>query len=249
LVHLFKLTKGKIMFHEDSENDVVESEEMEFVTHVHTTSEPSIPEPSIPEPAALEPDATPPQNTETARMLDKIGKCVRKPVRTVFTKQETVETIRVGKPLKQSFFRVHPDPSYALEALILEYCGSKDKVLYLVSGDIYIENVPLTDRLLRLGVDREGGLFVWALHLPNSDGWENTWTESARECSVAAENHWCRMSSNMPKNRYEFVIAQSELAAPKFPNKPFPELLLLAFRDRVIDSPNHEILRKLRGEI
>jgi hypothetical protein len=37
------------------------------------------------------------------------------------------------------------------------------------------------------------------------------------------------------------------LSDPVWPDKPLPEIMQIAFRDRVVDSENHPVVRRLRG--
>jgi hypothetical protein len=46
------------------------------------------------------------------------------------------------------------------------------------------------------------------------------------------------------------AVALAQLAEPVWPDlPPFGEILRIAFRDRRIDSLEHPILRRLRGEV
>lgn len=45
------------------------------------------------------------------------------------------------------------------------------------------------------------------------------------------------------------MSARGDFDAPEFPDKPLNELLEIAFKGRVIDSTDHPICRKLRGEV
>jgi hypothetical protein len=46
---------------------------------------------------------------------------------------------------------------------------------------------------------------------------------------------------------YRIYRAEGDIPDPVWPDKPFPELLKLAFAKLVIDSPDHPIVRRLRG--
>ena len=64
-----------------------------------------------------------------------------------------------------------------------------------------------------------------------------------------AMKNWVRVQSNMSSNSYEVFLATGALADPVWPSQTMRQLLEIAFRDRVIESPDHPVLRKLRGEI
>ena len=46
----------------------------------------------------------------------------------------------------------------------------------------------------------------------------------------------------------EIHATRAELAEPAWPAKTFGDLLKVAFRDRFIDSIDHPVLKRLRGE-
>ena len=55
------------------------------------------------------------------------------------------------------------------------------------------------------------------------------------------------MLADMGMGGYRIHEAQGELSDPIWPDKSFQELLEVAFRDRIIESENHPVVRKLRG--
>ena len=64
-----------------------------------------------------------------------------------------------------------------------------------------------------------------------------------------AVGKWVRVSANMSLGAYEICEATGSLSAPQWPALPFSEILRIAFKDRLhIDSIDHPMLKKLRGE-
>jgi len=54
--------------------------------------------------------------------------------------------------------------------------------------------------------------------------------------------------SNCQNASYDVMISESDLGEPAYPEEQFDEILRVAFRGKVIETPDHPILRKLRGE-
>ena len=54
--------------------------------------------------------------------------------------------------------------------------------------------------------------------------------------------------ANTQIGSYECLLAVNAKAEPEWPAESFEDLLKIAFRDRFIQSLDHEVLRKLRGE-
>jgi hypothetical protein len=58
-----------------------------------------------------------------------------------------------------------------------------------------------------------------------------------------------RVSPNMSLGANEIFIATGITAEPEFPAMSMKEILEIAFKGRYIDSFDHPVLRKLRGEV
>ena len=158
--------------------------------------------------------------------------------------------VPVQKPDKAWFVRTHPDAeNYSLDALVLELKQE---------GEIYLIDPKLRDSLLdercvsvmrlRLAVNRQGDIFVWPIRLPGVDGTSNSWNESALEAADRASESWVRLSANRRVGAYDIAVA-SISEDPRWPDKPFNDVLRIAFKGKVIDSLDHPVLRRLRGEV
>jgi hypothetical protein len=51
----------------------------------------------------------------------------------------------------------------------------------------------------------------------------------------------------MSLGAYRIYEAEGQLSAPVWPDKTLPELLKLGFKDRVVDSAEHPVVKRLRG--
>lgn len=164
--------------------------------------------------------------------------------------QRHVTTVPVRKPTKEEFVRVRPEPEYMLDTLALELKESRET--YLVApalwGELSAERTVSPRRLLT-AVNRQGVLFLWPLRLPADDGRQDRWSESALEAAERAKSEWVRVLSNMSLGAYVFETPRGEVPQPEWPQMTFREALRLAFRTAYIDSTDHIVLRRLRGEV
>ena len=96
-------------------------------------------------------------------------------------------------------------------------------------------------------ISRQSALFIWPVPLPSEDGRRNAWTDTAQEAMRLAQEHWVRLMPDMGLGAYCIYRAEGQLSDPVWPDKSFEELLEIAFKDRVIDSPDHPVVRRLRG--
>ena len=107
-----------------------------------------------------------------------------------------------------------------------------------------VEVVPAT---LFTAINRQGALFVWPVKLPRPDGRQLEWHRSAAEAAERAMKRWLRVTANQSISAYEMTAAIAELPEPVWPNYPFEEILRIAFRDRIVNSLDHPLVRRLRG--
>ena len=157
-------------------------------------------------------------------------------------------TIPVRKPSKQDFVRVHPDPAFRLETVILEF--KEEGESYLVASELWSELVgELTPKILFTAINRQKTLFIWPVRLPGEDGRHNEWNASALEAAQLAQSKWVRVSANMNLGAYEIFEANSELTDPEWPETDFTKILETAFKERYIKDLDHPALRRLRGEV
>ncbi len=159
-------------------------------------------------------------------------------------------TIPVRKPSKEWFVTVHPDPSYRLQTAVLEL--KEDREVYLVAPELWPElattESTFGQRELITAINRQGVLFIWPIRLPGQDGKLDQWNQSALEAAAMASGKWVRIAANMSLGAYDVFEATCKLPDPEWPALPFGELLRVAFKTRYIDSLDHPVLTKLRGE-
>ncbi len=166
---------------------------------------------------------------------------------TVGVKKKIV-TVPVRKPHRQSFVRVHPGESMRLETAVLE--SEEDRETYLVDPSIWSE-VPgeIVPKVLFTTIDRQGVVFLWPIRLPGEDGRHNPWHRSALEAARLATKQWVRVTANMSLGAYDVFEATGDFPEPEWPDISFQELLQVAFRDKFIQSLDHPVIQRLRGQL
>ncbi len=156
-------------------------------------------------------------------------------------------SVQVRKPHRQEFFRTHPDPEMAIEAAILEF--RQDRQSFIVTPELapYLpgEAVP---KLLIATITNHGALFLWPIRLPDEQGRLDEWNTVALETSERAKTKWIRLMANMGAGTYDVLEASAQFPEPVWPEANLQKLLEIAFKGRVIDSMDHFVLRRLRGE-
>jgi hypothetical protein len=160
--------------------------------------------------------------------------------------KKLLTTVPVRKPNKQDFVRVHPNEEYRTDVLMIEL--KEDRESYLVSRNMVDELATEAEPFsLYTAINRQGVVFLWPVRLPAPDGKVNEWHRSLREAAETAVGTWSRVRANMSLGAYESTVAESVIADPVWPEASFQELIRIGFRDRVIDTATHAVVRRLRG--
>ena len=160
--------------------------------------------------------------------------------------KKQLNNVPVRKPNKQDFVRVHPDESYrvTLHVIVLQ----DDREVYVVRPDLYaaLNNEVVTVTLFT-AINRQGVVFLWPVRLPSSDGKTNAWWTSARMAAEQAMAKWVRVSANQSLKAYEVLTAESCTHEPEWPEQSLQELIRIAFRDQLVDSIDHPVVKRLRS--
>ncbi len=162
--------------------------------------------------------------------------------------KHVLATVPVRKPGRQDYVRVRPDSEFQITTAILQLKDERED--YLVAPELrhelFGEVVPMT---LFTAINRQGVLFFWPCRIPDETGRSNPWHESALEAADLAREKWVRISADMSLGAYRIYVAGGQLPEPEWPEESLGELLKIAFKSRFIDSFDHPVLKRLRGEV
>jgi len=90
---------------------------------------------------------------------------------------------------------------------------------------------------------------LWPVRLPSPDGRQLAWHHSAQVAAEMAMKRWIRVKANMSLGAYDIFEANCTIPEPEWPSDiSFPKLLEIAFKGRLVDSLDHPVLKRLRGE-
>ena len=163
--------------------------------------------------------------------------------------QKVVTLVRVSKPANQQFVRTRTGDDWRTECAVVHLAGD-DRPFIVDPSVAHLVAHDMKHVQLRLGIDRQGNLFLWPVPLPPAEGAENPWNQSQRQIADLAERRWVRMTSNRTIGAYEAYEASAEIPEPTWPELTFAEILEIAFgHGHVIDDRDHHALRTLRGEL
>lgn len=162
--------------------------------------------------------------------------------------KKILNLVPVKRPGKQEFFRVKTGDEWAFQTMVLEL--KEDRETYLVVpalyGNLEQESKPVC---LYTAYTRKGDFFLIPVMLPR-DGKQNSWHESLQQAINEAKISWVRAVPNQSLGGYDLVSALGAIREPALPEvSGIMELLPIAFRNRVVDSLDHPIIKRLEGSI
>lgn len=159
--------------------------------------------------------------------------------------KKLVTTIPIRTPKKNEFVRVHR----TMVAMLL-WTLMDEQLVYVVNNDI-AESLPgvMVKKELVATITRQGTLFLWPLRVPGEHGRTDNWLTSAKEAAGHAVHAWVRVQANMDLGAFEIYEAMGAIPDPEWPQLSMDEIVRIAVKGRVIDSLDHPVLQKLRGEV
>jgi hypothetical protein len=160
--------------------------------------------------------------------------------------KKLLTAVPVRKPNPQDWVRVHPDPQMRDNFPLIELKDEREE--YVVAGALVPELAgEFVSKTLYTTVNRQGVISLWPVRLPDPDGREMEWHRSAREAAEIATTRWVRCKANRSLGAYEIFQAEGCIAEPVWPDLDFQQIIRIAFRDRLITSLDHPVIRRLRG--
>ena len=161
--------------------------------------------------------------------------------------KKVLTTVPLRRPDRQTFFRVHPNESYRMDVFLLDLKENRES--YLVEGALYDDLGPeISHKRIYTIINPRGDLSLWSIRVRNTQGGLDAWSQSAHDAALHAMEKWIRIIPNHSLGAYEIFEANGDFPDPKWPDYDFFWLLQLAFKDRIISSMDHPVIRLLKGQ-
>jgi hypothetical protein len=155
------------------------------------------------------------------------------------------QSVQLRKAKGHEFYRRHPTCEPMLVGTV-----KYEQELFVVRADLVDSHPGLVIPVeLTLCITRQEAVLLWPLPIPGDDGRINTWHASARAAVERARQVWVRLQANMAIGDYDLFEALGALPDPQWPDLSMAELVRIGVKGRVIDSLDHPVLQKLRGEL
>ena len=162
--------------------------------------------------------------------------------------KKVLTMVPVVKPTKDRFFRTHESDNWVYPAWILENKATGET--YIVSEGVASVLGGLVRAVeLYTAIDRQNNVFFIPIPLPGPNGARNPWHESLLQAVVRARLVWLRITANKDLGGYEIFEAAAKLPEPIWPDITMDELLAIAFRGRIITTPDHPVVQEKLGGV
>jgi len=159
-----------------------------------------------------------------------------------------VTRVPVRRPNGHTFIRVHPGQDYRYPVDLIELPEEEDN--YLISSNEVAAALDGVRKpcMLYTAITRQGTVFMWPVKLPRGNKKVMAWHTSATEAAEKAMKNWVRINADMNLGAYKITVARGAIPDPEWPNLTFKELLTIAFRDRLVSSLDHPLVRRYLGD-
>jgi hypothetical protein len=163
--------------------------------------------------------------------------------------KEHLSELDARSPDAAWWVRRHPDPSYCLVTMFIEL--KEERETYLVTPAVQpllVGEPTFGRRALYLAVTMQGKPFLWKVRLPADDTQEpDKWMKAPLDAVRHAKDRWTRIAWDKEAKKHRVYTCESA-AEPQWPDCPMRDLVRLAFKDYLIDSMEHPVVRRLQGK-
>jgi len=163
--------------------------------------------------------------------------------------KKILNIVPVKRPNKQEFFRIKSGDEWVFQTMVLEL--KEDRETYIVSPALFANlEQEIKPVCLYTAYTRRGDFFLIPVMLPRM-GKQNSWHESLQQAVNEAKSAWVRAVPNQSLGGYDIVEALGAIREPALPEDVagITQLLPIAFRNKVVDTLDHPIVKRLEGSI
>ena len=150
-------------------------------------------------------------------------------------------------------FGFNPDPAYCarVATIILKENDDSKEEIFLVDPSVALGlGDEITYTTLYLAMNRQGDVFIWPCREPNLERRSGDIAATSRlEAVEEAKTRYVRVQWKSPAYEMAFRDASIMETEPAWPDKPFSELVKIAFfkSGMYIADPNHQVVKILQG--
>jgi hypothetical protein len=157
-------------------------------------------------------------------------------------------TVPTGKPGNQVFFRCRAEEEFRPVFCLVDH--KHDGLTYIIDPAIGAATIPGKFHTYRIYtvMTHYGVVQLWPVRLVQPGEKSNSYWDSAHEAASRSMSEWVQIQADTTGLKaYQITIPLQPPPEPTWPEQTIDELIDLAYRGRVIDDPDHEVIRMLQG--
>jgi hypothetical protein len=186
--------------------------------------------------------------TEPESIFDDIDG-LRQTATLKVTRKTVTVNVAVKRPANNVYFRCNPRPEMSIDASIVVGDGGSDDFYFVTP--FMLNHHTMLPRLRKVTIATVytwpgGAISLWPV--PMVEETRIACWKSARAAYELSKTRWVQLCWNADLRDYDVVTAEGINTEPSWPvDKSLRDLLRLGFADKVISSPEHPYVLRLRG--
>jgi hypothetical protein len=187
-----------------------------------------------------------PLRAKAAAVFADMAKVREEQAEPLVETEELLVNVSVRKPRSGEFFRVHIDPEMSMPISIFDD-RDEQLVYYVMPGMRPLMGEQIRQAMLVTVINQAGVVFLWPIKQASEGGGSHAWANSAMRAATQAKTKWIRLIGELRNQSYRCFVAKGDLPEPTWPDRTLQDYLVLAFDGRIIDAPDHPVIRRLHG--
>lgn len=160
--------------------------------------------------------------------------------------QGEITFVPVRRPDPQSWVYITSKSEMRANVPVLEL--KQQRETYLVRPEVAAcLDGETSHRMLVPYADRDGGFFLWAVRFTDARGNPDSWSISAQRICTEYTDRWIKIKSKMSTGCYDVIIAPIEIPPPEWPAGGLQFLVNRAFKNKIINSLDDPVIKRLKG--
>jgi len=174
---------------------------------------------------------------------------LRKTATLKVSRRVVAVNVTVKRPSNNVFFRCNAKPDMTLDASVIIGDGGSDD-FYFVTPPM-LNHPTMLPRLRKVTIATVcswpgGAISLWPVPILGET--RITCWKSARAAYDLSKEKWVQLCWNSDLRDYDVIVTDGINTEPIWPtDRTFVDLLKLGFADKIIDTPEHPYVKRLRG--
>jgi hypothetical protein len=196
-------------------------------------------------------DTSPQNAAHDPRDIFNDIEALRKASKPTVQRKSVLVNVSVDKPPGNSYFRAHCEHLLDNATIVRDDQGAGRSIYFIAPSMRSYPKLAPRLRWVTLGLIAlwpADTVQIWPVPILGGRNDFKVW-KSARAAYELSREKWTQLVWSEAASDYAVEVAEGIDHTPNWPDKSFEELLKLGFDGKIVDSENHDFVRRLRGLI